>query len=48
MTEPTHSPNRYPHGENHEEPVWKEMFKFWMNPQPNSLAWMESSRGEGE
>ena len=23
------------------------MFKFWMDPEPNSLAWMESARGEG-
>jgi len=23
------------------------MYKFWADPQPNSLAWAESARGEG-
>jgi len=24
------------------EPAWKAIFKFWSDPQPNSLAWQQS------
>ena len=30
-----------------EEPAWKSMFKFWMDPKPNSFTWNEKARGEG-
>ena len=38
---------RYNAGESKDEPAWKDMFRFWMNPKPNSLEWAEKARGEG-
>jgi len=37
---------RYYHGDILEEPAWKTMFKFWMDPKPNSFTWNEKARGE--